>query len=84
MNYTLQYMVEMDIYFFKIECVFYKGHTRLSYSHLSTTLSFTHFYKGHTIYVGPREGKQILPEFSPETLSGKNPGGIPSRDLSKN
>jgi hypothetical protein len=29
-------------------------------------MSFTHIYKGHTIHVRPREGKQKYPEFSSE------------------
>jgi hypothetical protein len=34
-------------------------------------MSFTHFYKGHTIHVRPREGEQRHLEFSSEVTHFK-------------
>lgn len=38
--------------------VLYKGHHFLSYAQLFTCMSFTPFYKGHTIHVGPERASR--------------------------
>lgn len=45
-------------------------------------MSFTVYSKGHKIYAGPERASRYL-QSSLLKNSEKNPGGIPSRDLSK-
>ncbi len=56
--------------------VLYKGHDFLSYTQLCTHVSFTLFYKGHSIYVGPERASRYLRNSELKT-SNQNPGGTP-------
>jgi hypothetical protein len=60
--------------------VLYKGHASVSYAQLSTTLSFTLFYKGHKILVGPERASRYL-QSSPLKQLQRRTLGIPLKEI---
>ncbi len=59
------------------ELVFYKGHNFLHNPQISTMVSFTTIYKGHTIHVGPERASRNLQSSVHKRHYDTNPGGTP-------
>ncbi len=57
--------------------VFYKGHKFLNNPQISTIVSFTNIYKGHTIHVGPERARRYLQSLVHKRHYDSNPGGTP-------
>ncbi len=55
----------------------YKGQIFSTSPQISTVLSFTTNYKGHTIHVGPERARRSLQSSDHKRHYDTNPGGTP-------